>query len=601
MNYSYNGITFVLPQTHELSTRSIYSSDGMDYLYSEVRLSITATVNPFTMAYTIADGAVTETPGALPATTMAAIRHALSQPRQTLLITDFDGQTMLQCPADGFDVDAVDGPKPEVLSIEEPAGSRTFRISFRVTCKIIECPPGTTAPLVISCRWQDSHHINEHQLTTRVITGEAIFRQDHLEAVGAQPDQYRNFLLPAREPGFRRVIVDVTQNSNRTRLAFRVLDSEVVADLGETDPRQNGSGILTLDGKQSVSSTGTNEGPTCGITMCQIWLVAHGSKYSSQWIMLQYLFRLASSMVQFGNPNVGYIRHASVSRSLGQNEKSVELTLAIQQTPSDQASIGNLRIDSLRIDVGQIYAALASQDGTNPSLLNDSGSRGSSVTEMVVAGLTSACQLFEIDDPDEGEITGTVPPHGPPPPSVFFRTDDIIPSYPSDYSIDAQSHPYTQYKNELQYRNDTGLIQCPVAGPSQQSSSGSGSGSGSNPTSVVFRVRQPTSELIVTGVAERVGASPTLPAPVSTDDNFVLMEWNPVATSPSVLEDGVTPVVRLGYYYRYAMLAPLDPTSPTFSMGVLPWTTIPFGSSQMTPEDFSDGIIFDSNSGGSTA
>jgi hypothetical protein len=593
MNYSYAGIEFVLPHTHDVSTRAVFSGDGMDYLYSVISVDISATVNPAAMAYTLADGSPTATPDTLPATTLAAIRHTLTQPRQQLLITDFDGQTLLQCPGEGFDVDAVDGPKPEVLSIVEVNGARTFAIRWRVTCKVIDCPEGTTAPLIISNRWQDSHHINEHQLNTRIITGEAVFRQDFLEAIDAQPDDYRHYLLPVVEPGYQRMVVDVTENSNRTRLAYRLIDNERVVHLGETDPRQGGSGILNIDGKQSITSTGTNEGPTCGITMNQIWLIAHGGAISSQWIMCQYLFRLASTMASFGNFAVSYIRHASISRSLGQGEKSIELTLALQQTQSDQATIGNLRIDSLRIDVSQIYEALASQSGgINPGLLNDSGSRGTSITRMVVAGLTQSCQLFQIADSDGGEITGTVPPRGPEPPVVSIRTDDILPSFPTTYATGFPASQYTQYKSELQYKNDTGCISCPIAGPV---SSGSGSGSGIAQSVAVFRLRQPTSEMIVTGIAERVQGRPTLPAPISTDDNLVLLEWNPVATSPTVLNDGITPVFRVGYYYRYALLTPLDPTSPSFNMGILPWTNIPFSSSVMTPDDFSQGIISDPN------
>ena len=287
MFYVYNGVVMQMAKTHQIAFDAQYSSDGMDYLYTRGRISIGFQINPQATAYIISSNAVVSTPGTLPATTVAAIRHSLMQPRQQLLITDYLAQTMLQCPADGFIVDAKDGPKPISCSLEEIAGSRTFVGRWTCEFNIIECLASGNPPVIISNRWSDSHAINDSQLTTRTISGRTVFRRDWLEALGLTPDDLRDsFPLPVVAPGMQRVSLDIITASSGNEAMWRITDKERMYDLGNTDPAGGGvgvfskSGILQIDGSQTLQSIPTAGGPTAGATVNSITLRARGKQGS---------------------------------------------------------------------------------------------------------------------------------------------------------------------------------------------------------------------------------------------------------------------------------------------------------------------------------
>lgn len=596
MFYSYNGIVMQLARTNDLAFDAVYSDDGMDYLYTQVRIDIAATINPGATAYTKQAGVPTATPGALPTTTIEAIRHALLQPRQQLLVTDYSGQVMLRCPVDGYSVDLVDGPKPLSLTIREVQGSRSFLVNWRCECHILECPDGSTTPVLLSNRWSDQHTIGVNHLAVRSAAGKVVFHKAFLEAAGAVTDDYRHFFLPPVAPGFQRTHVDIVQNSANTEAMWRITDEEVMYDLGETDSRGygvpgglRGSGIIELQGRQALVSipTGTNA-PTTGMTMNNLLVTAKGNKLSNQWIMIQRLFELAASILGIGNVAGDYIVHVSVARSLGQKEKWVELQIGFYQQQTKQAFIGNINIASLRYDVGEIFT---SQGGVNPNLPNDFGTRGTAIGTLVAQRLTDACQGVEGPGASQGGApTGNPPPPEGPPPSINVFTRDELPEITPSYSPDPSPYPYTSYDLEMKYNTNTGIIQCPIAGPRAQTSQ---SGASSRPTSAVFRTHQPMSTLTIVGTAERIGQMPLLPRPESTDRNLVLKNFQIIPNAPTILNDAVTPVGRVTVYYEYAMLAPIDSQNPSLRVGVLPWTSIPIGTVDLTPDDFSDGIIDD--------
>lgn len=584
MQLTYNNVVLEMVKTNEISFEAIYTQDNQDYLYTRCYFDVQATVNPEAMAYVVAAGTLTATPGTLPTTTVKAIRHFLTQPGMILAVTDFSGQTMLQVPADGQDTDVKGGPYPRVLQVISVNGSKTFLVRFTVEAFIVECPPGTDAPALISNRWSDQHVINQYHMCTRTAAGKAVFRQDFLKSSGQTPDDFRNVLFPDIAPGFQRTNVTVMEASDGNSLAWQVVDEEKMYDLGETDARTGSSGIVRIDGDQGVRSITMGEGLPCGETMNELHLRAYGNKYSNQWTMIQRLFSLTLTIIpKLAILGQAVIQNVGIRRSLGSDDKWVELTIQVRQLTVKEAQVGGLDLATMEFDVGAIFTP---QGGVNPNLPNDTGSRGSSIAQLVVSGLLEACGTPpEAGPPGTGE-TGSPPPPQGPPPAVNVIPVETLPPFTTNYADPPGGAPITMYTMNMNWIVDTGLIQCPVAGGGP-----TGTGSGPPPTSAVFRLRQPTSQLIVEGECESLYSPPMLPTMDPNDTNVLLLEGHVVPSSPVVVNDGVTAAYRVRFWYKFALLGAFDPTAPLLAMGKLPWTSLTFNSSFLTPDNFISGII----------
>ena len=94
------------------------------------------------------------------------------------------------------------------------------------------------------------------------------------------------------------------------------------------------------------------------------------------------LIRISGSLIPFDAAGC-FIRHASLARSLGMNDKWVELQIIFWQAPSDQLVFANLNVGPLLVDIGDVFNQFVPQnEGIQPGLLNDDGSRGSAYVSL---------------------------------------------------------------------------------------------------------------------------------------------------------------------------------------------------------------------------
>ena len=275
-----------------------------------------------------------------------------------------------------------------------------------------------------------------------------------------------------------------------------------------------------------------------------------------------------------------------MSRSLGQDEKWVELKLAIMQQPAGILAQGAANIDpgALTTDV---YFLFGDQGGVNPDLLHDNGTRGTALVQLLTQELTDSCQVVGPLVAGGAMGGGPVPPEGPPP-AVSTGTVNELPEIPSSYDMSGRNDSaYTTYKIETKVEVNPGILQAPIAGSPSSSTGGS-----SAPTSAIIRLHQPISRMVVSGYAECINGQPLLPRPQPTDPNYVLIQpWYLTPAYPITINDGQTPATRVDFLFTYAMLVPPDPTGPTITVGQLPWTTIPTAIASLGPDDFSDDIL----------
>jgi hypothetical protein len=626
MIYYYNGIEMKMVKTNIIQFNAEFTDDQTTYLYTHYMIDIEAVINPMTMAYLGGAGAgePTFTPGTFPASTIKAIRHTLLQPRKPLLIKDETGNILLSTPEQDVTTDAKNGPLPNGCHMVNVSGARTVLLRWVCEGWIRECPyiqdTTTITPYMISNRWSDQMVINEYQLATRIIVGHTIFDRAYLDLAQLSPDYFRNIgIFPRVNPNFQRKNIDIVQNSNGIELDWRVTDQELMWFLGETKPdiagnnpsnsdmRGFGSGILEIDGVQNVRSNDPSDTDTgilaTGQTLNSISLMATGSFYANQWVMLQRLMQIVTGLTPplmtnpQGNLQKAYwFTSASVSRSLGQKSKWVRLDVTIRCPALDVANeiTGNVNLIPVTQDIWHAMNPIVKNqtEGLSPDLIKDKHSRGSSGLHLVTQVLTEPCleqeeppEVTVSDERDDSSIQ-----ENPEPRSPQYRRD-IVPEIPSKYDPNpVGNYPYTTYKYDMDVDTNEGYKQIPITGPPPGSDDPSDpnyqSGGSTKGTSGIVRVHLPITRYTIRFVAERLGKPPIMPSPKPTNtEEFILLSWylSPFSVVPA--PDGITPVFRIDGEFRYAKVTANDSLNPEIFMGKLPFSQ--FGPDKITQEYFS--------------
>jgi hypothetical protein len=605
MNLIYNNIQFQILLMNAFDMEAVMSSDGMDYLYTKVRIDCQGICNPKAMAYTATSGIPIATPGTLPTTTVAAIRAALLVDRGNLFLTDVGAQTLIQSPPPGFPCDVKGGPFPKSCHVTEFQGSKTFFIRYVIETYILECPAGAfNNLLVLSNRWVGDCSVSENHLSTITYSGRIVFNRAYVEANGITIDnqKIRSALLPTCPQDFQRTHINIITDSSGNEIAWRTRDEGRMFQLGNTDGSQGGSGIVRISGSHGIRSISTPEGVAAGTVLFTLDLHASGNAVSNQWMMVQRLIVIAGTLINFAEP-LYTITNASITEGLDQDAKWVDLSMAIRLPPTQQGVVANLRVNSIRVDEFDLFGALPAEPGGafgNPPVPNSN--YGTITVQLVVQALNSSnggsCNPTALF-PQVGS-TGLTPstPISPPPPTTSVSQTDYLPPFNPRYSRPTPQSYFTDYQTIMRYRQQNGMIQSPVSGK-PQSSSGSPPSS-SVPSCMIFQVAQPMTELICEGTAECVNGPPLLPSITPTDSNLVLASAHVEPQGPIIANDALTPVYRVSFSYKYFLLQSMNVSSTTLAMSALPWTALAFSQNYLTPDDFSPGIFSDPNGGSLT-
>jgi hypothetical protein len=245
----YGPCSIDVQQTHDMLIEDVYDDTGLDYLWTRWTIDVTGVVNlggamGGAMSYQTVAGNPNpvRNPGVPAFLTHQAVRDALSQPRQPLVVTDTAGNVLLRSP--GFapvpaagmapgggaagqiinntylDCDCDGGPKPlrpvEILSIHGDGKSVIVRFSISTTVnesvfwvtqggqevpdpgqpssglgRAPGDPPGGLArpkpPIIGSNRWSATEELDEAAFSTRIYEGRVVFRADLLRDFFTKP------------------------------------------------------------------------------------------------------------------------------------------------------------------------------------------------------------------------------------------------------------------------------------------------------------------------------------------------------------------------------------------------------------------------------
>lgn len=222
-----------------VSTEDIKCKDVEDERGNQVMMQVTMrfrmVLNPATLgSYRIQGVNIVTGFGNLPATTSDAISWHMNTPRGRLVWTIGD-VVQISSPEAGLDTDAANGPLPNVVSIAEIHGLRTWEMIWEVTTFLHYADrftgEGSTPRRLLSHTWTTTETLSRSlgYRSIRVTEGTAIFDTSTLDQISAgffNPDSFRLHLMPVCPGGFAREDIEVVADPSGAILRYRVTDHE---------------------------------------------------------------------------------------------------------------------------------------------------------------------------------------------------------------------------------------------------------------------------------------------------------------------------------------------------------------------------------------
>lgn len=530
---TYNEVTIQNCLTEDIDQKMEMDKTGTDPLYIRTTIRVSG----------ILSIQQSSTLGIAPTGNLAAtfkdVYKKLAEPKKRFTMT-IDGNTLFDVQAGssapnaaGLNMDVHHGPKPS-FSVTGIQGSYSMRIVFTVELCTPNCS-GTTNGVLNLRFWIADQISGKDALTLRTYHGRLRVAHNKLN-----PHAFRGWCVPPLQPGFQRERISFQGSEDGLELEFTIEDQEVYA----AAPRP----ALRWGGNHSVMS------PQPGGMVCdsevRVW--ATSDKRTSKTLLLQLVTNIVDSKLHIldalANKNLMLI-FAAYNDTFEENR--VELTVRIKHT-GDELSLFNI----VGRDLG-FPLRLANYNKEVSRAVVPTGS---------VAGLF-LCELQSPCSPNTMPQTGSYPLQlvetSPGDGTTVTYTDQALQSYESKYSQSHKQAIYFAYEVTSDYDFDEGLAALPVGKLSP----------GSDTATVIVPLYHPQARRHVRLHAERLDASPELPAPIAfTDEHGIThtpLRTRPIPHAPQMSADGRKTLYAVDYEIYYALSRRPKPTE-SLRIGKIP-------------------------------
>ena len=213
---SYNGFTFNETTESQVEGRPVYDAAERTVVY---------VVYTFTIKATITTGPSTYDTGP----TLEDIRRRLTTPGAQLTYSGkgFGGLSINVSTVK----DVVWGPKPRLLRWKSVGSSAACEIEWACEVAIPECTAARYQFALMEVNFRLQFAIDQSGYTRRVYSGHLRIPQTRAAAsarnLSDSADAYREQIVPALAPGFRRLSQDFTLDESKCRLDFSIIDEEM--------------------------------------------------------------------------------------------------------------------------------------------------------------------------------------------------------------------------------------------------------------------------------------------------------------------------------------------------------------------------------------
>lgn len=555
---TYNGIELDYIHSSRADQEVVYSEDGVEYLYTKVRLTVQAIINTNLEP---ANPLGIERPGS----TMNRIRQTLLLPRQNLIFAtgtgtgdilyNIYGSAFTGSPA-GMQADAAIGPHPIHCNITAIKGTEAYMVDYAIEFYLIDCAPG---PLLISHRWQESVSIDINGMSVITRNGKAVVRAD----VGALADTVRQQIVPPLYAGFNRTKQNFAIASDGLSLMYTIEDEEQFIMPPPFASKAEGSYILMS--------------PMAGVQTAEVRVHLEGSKlYNTSSLLGKAITicirKLSGTDGRFYIPsdpttkNMPQLVQRVYRHDLWKNSVDVQMTARYIPETGVMVSGSPLTADLTEFDIPPFQCD--GQEG--PS--GGSGPAGSAQANLLAAAFrNSPCSTPSVVTPTFQPIdqnNGPPAVHETPPTSPSLPPDTYTPGSGTPVSVIVDTLPdfettlydfpdpddtgggvYTVYEVTHTFKTDPGTKQLPT---------------NQGPVYVSLYGAQTT--LRVNWKASRTGNKPRIPSK-SINPNAVLLRQK-LEPLEVTTEEGTIPTWSIRGEFLYGFL---DPSQVLFTYPVPPY------------------------------
>jgi len=506
------------------------------------------------------------------------VRKYLTQARGVLQI-QMGGRTVLYCePATGqnlasYQRDVDNGPHPIACDLIHIAAENVFRVSFSITCTLLECFTYAGMPFVLSNRWSIAESMDEQFFITRNIRGKI-----RMSTSIVPGHAFKYIVTPGLEPTFKRMRVDYAVSSNGLDANYSIVDRQT--HTAAPWPATSIDAVHT-------ESTAASEGGTFFHSSVQVRMT--GSPEADKRLLIRRCVELIYWKLDLNNKKFGqdwFVVNGAIIDNIGEsNAVECRLTIGHFWNPKEHAE--NLA----HLMAGEVGAPLTSQ--TFPQIANEGpyspqvsrnpqmygyysldGIRDpSAMLYALHCFLQQPCQ----PDLDHQIAQGSFSPYssGEPDSTTTTVTQQESASLNPDWADENYDYEeqeaglYTVARAESTYSAVPCRVQLPIA---RNSAGGLEDG---DDTSVTMGLAATQCRREIRVEAERIGKWPGLPAPLDsyTDGDLkgkLLKHWDRYLP-PVLTPDGRKKVYKVEAYYLYALNRP-PRTDEATRVGVLQFT-----------------------------
>lgn len=504
---TYNGMTFSDVLTHSFNQEPIWTDDGVDYLYTQFTIDITAIINtsllPASNYPTAADA-------------IKQIHRCLMQPRKPLTFK-IDTVTVLSSPPTGKRNDDKFGPQPQFFDVQEINGLTTFVCRFKIITWLFNCcsastaAPDTPPPLFLANRWEQTAVIDRDMYTVRTTTGKLVI--SGRDNQNPDEDVFRNAVLPQIPKGFEREKSEYKLTSDNLSLAYQFVDRQVL----HTPPK----GCTHFEGSFAIT---TNDAvrvfQECS---AKVWGNANAKKAD--------LYKAATNIViqaLVGKGGIGNVKNITFAGGFMKHELHENIVeVRMRQMLSD----GKARFFNLVKPDGEADQVYGCDQGSP-----DPGIRGTAMLKMAVAAFNDPCLQAALNA--NGGIGGNAAKAEGKAAKIVV-VDGQLPVVPDDIVLNqVLTGIYSEYLQHISYVIDYNKLHMPLVGST---------------LSTFATVAKPKVTKIVTFYAQKYNEKPTLPDPNPTDPNEVLIDIQMGNESPNLGPNADSPVYTCSGRYVYGL------------------------------------------------
>ncbi len=584
----YGGFKLPLVKTNTLSQESIYTEDGIDYMYTKYTLDCNCLVTLDSLNVVPELDGINEINQKI-----EAFREFIMQPRRAFQFSLGDQDAnMIEIGAP----DIAGGPFPKSFNIVEIQGANAAVMSFTIEAHKSDCPDDREGDEseILSNRFAVTTRYDQNFYATRTITGKLVLKG----RTNPQPDEFRNVVMPELPHGYRRNTMDFQVASNGLTLAYTIVDLEK---------------FLLDSASTTVSGSYTEESINRGAKVFgQLDISLSAPKNFAKAFLYIRAVEIAFSRVT----EFDFLLSASVREELFDN--TVQFRLRFQKEPTavnriksgfallgNRAGLGisdptdfvrlNLPKKKVRVEGQEVF--FNDRDFFNPedaTAVNrnqhsaDLSIRNEEIIRAAVVAWKDPCVQKpdtvrykpmdedvpeeDLDDP-EPEITVT---------EVAKDEDLPVPNYGSDHlAIDIEnkrSFMLMEADIEIDYKTLTNVIQLPIANGPKSTDSPFGLGDEFNDDVFVILSR-PRMVKTISWTFERVDKQPSIPNPF---DEYIVPNTNGTVKarllkkviSPNAAQlaaDGKKELFSISGAYEYGFNRVLTEEQKELDIGSLPW------------------------------